>query len=799
MKNIKYLIILFLLPISFLVKGQGGVVVEGVVLDSLTKEPLVGASIIPDYSRESGAITDTEGRFRLILSDRDHAIAVKYLGYVPGWIYTKKGNYKYDVQIALETVSNQLEQVVITNKGFDKAIKAPILGVNQINIKTLKKMPAAFGELDILRSIQMLPGVTSVGEASNGVNIRGGTTDQNLILVDDTPIFNPTHMFGLFSVVPSDAVRNLDLYKGNVPGRYGGRAASVLDVSLVNPNLNNFEVNGGISLVSNRLMINTPIIKDKLGIYVAARGSYNDFLLPLATNRLDDISTTFGEVVTKAFWRVNQKNTLTGMAYFSDDYFETNLLTNLPNVIGTSTYFQHRTLNTMARWLTVINSKLDLQTTFIRANYNPTIATKEFETNNPVELKSNLLQTTVKSNLNMQLTKHKLETGLSFTRYNIDPGTLEPNASPSVNYIKSPTEIANELAWYADDEYLVNNKLAISLGMRYSYFMSLGPATVRSYDPKQPRDEFSVTDETNYEKGEVVKTYGGFEPRVGFRYALDDNRSFKAGYNLMRQYLQVVSNTTTPIPTSRWKTSDQHIRPQVSNLVTAGYYHNLKSGIYEFSLEAYYRITNDIIDYKPGADFLLQPFPETQLVQGQSRSYGIETMVSKKKGSMTGWLNYTYSRTLNQVYPSTNILELVNNGDWYAANYDKPHTFNTSIDIQVDKKNSFGFIFVYSTGRPYTEPVGFINYQNNFYPFYDQRNNNRIPDYHRLDFSWNISNPSKKDRRWKGKWAFTVYNLYGRKNVYSVFFRTEQNVARAYDLKIFAAPLPSLSYSFEFE
>ncbi|WP_341228466.1 TonB-dependent receptor [uncultured Arcticibacterium sp.] len=796
MKKIVY-ILLFIIG-GFNVNAQ--LFCSGQVLDSLTNLPLEGASIVLNHQgKNSGVKSDAEGKFYIKLPYADNAVQVRYTGYIAKWIYLKKGVSLIDGMIKMEEVSNTLEQVIVSTKGFDQNVRKPVLGANSINMKTLEKIPAAFGEVDLFRSIQMLPGVTSVGEASNGVNIRGGTTDQNLILIDDTPVFNPTHMFGLFSVTPPDAVRNLDLYKGNVPARYGGRAASVMDVSLLNPDLTRFKAKGGISLISEKLMLNVPIVKDRFGVYVAGRGSNHDVILPIISDELESIKTKFGELVGKAFWRVNDKNTFTAMGYYSSDYFETDLLANLPNVVGTTTYFQHNTLNGSAKWSHIFNEKLDLQASVIVADYKPNIATKEAETGNPIKLESGILQKQIKTNLYYQTEKHKTEGGLIFTNYALNPGRLNPGVSTSVNEIQTPSEKGNELAAYIDDEFAISDDLAISMGLRYSYFYNYGAAEVRSYRVGEPRDDFSVEQVTSYGIGEKIENYGGLEPRFGLRYSISPKRSLKFGYNLMRQYLQIVSNTTTPIPTSRWKTVDTNIKPQVSNLFTAGYYHAFEDDIYEATLEAYYRSTQNIMDYKPGADFLLQQFPETQLVQGQSKAYGLELMVSKKKGVLTGWANYTYARTFNRVDASVNASELVNGGDWYAANYDKPHTFNTSLDFNVDEHNSFSFNFVYSTGRPYTQPVGFVSYLNSLYPFYDQRNNERVPDYHRLDFSWNIYNPSMKKRRWQGRWAFSVYNLYAHKNVYSVYFKTEDSQTKAYKLQILGAPIVSLAYNFTFE
>ena len=782
--------------------AQQFVKIEGIVTDSLTGRPIPSVNITTSLNTKIyGQTTDSLGRFALYLPQGKYVVYFRHLGYVPYWIYLNEKNFPTTpLSIRLELVSQQLEQVIVTSKGYDENVRRPLLGVNQINMKTLAKMPAAFGEIDFLRAIQMLPGVSSVGEASNGVNIRGGTTDQNLILVDDTPIFNPTHMFGLFSVVPPDAMNRLELYKGNVPARYGGRAAAVVDIGLKNPDLTSFSLSGGLSLISEKLAVNVPIVRDKLGVYVSGRGAFHDFLLPIFSDDLDGVRTRFSEVVAKAFWRVNDKNTVTAMGYFSTNYFQTNLLATLPNVVGETTFFDHRTLNYSLKWVRLLSSKLDWQTTASSANYDPAIGTIERETNNKVRLASGVYQQQLTSSLNYQRTGYKLEGGLQLTHFRLEPGELLPGRSLSVNPLTLPTELARQADLFLDNELSINPKLAATFGLRYSYFTALGPAEVRSYTPNEPRDAFSVESSRFYNKGESIQSYGGLEPRLGLRYAPQEQTSIKLGYNLMRQYIQIVSNTTTPIPTSRWKTSDVHIAPQVSQLLTAGVYHSFKDDIYEATLEVYGRNSHNSIDYKPGADFLLEAFPETQLVQGQSRSYGIEGMLSKKKGNFTGWINYTYARTFNRTYASLPLQEQVNNGNWYRANFDRPHSLNLSVDLAADKRNSFSFNFVYSTGRPFTQPVGFVEYLNNFYPYFDERNNARIPDYHRLDLAWNIKNPSmKEDRRWQGSWAFTVYNLYSRRNAYSVFFKTEEGAARAYTLQIFGAPIVSLAYTFTFK
>lgn len=769
---------------------------SGSVKDTLDGKPLYKASVNIDFGKYGG-LTDDKGNFNFSLPEGEHAVSIKFVGYRPirETIYLYKDiNKNYFIR----PLENELEEVIVSSKGSEANIQRPLLGVSQLSIKTLRKLPAAVGEIDILRGLQMLPGVTSVGEASNGVNIRGGTTDQNLLLVDDIPIFNPTHMFGLFTAFPSEAASSVEVYKGNTPARFGGRVASVMDVALQKPSLEKFQMSGGISFVSNRLTINTPIIKDRLGIMVSGRASYNDFLLPIVSPKLKDIKANFADLVTKLFWKINTKNTFTFSGYFSKDFFQTKLLGGIGAINASSTQYDYRSKSFSARWFSAISSNLNLQTTFVSADYVPKTLLPEVNSDNKVELVSGVKYQQIKSNLNYFRGKHTIEGGISATKYEISPGDLVPGTSKSVLSINTPKEYSLETGIHIEDEITFSPKATMTIGTRYSQFFALGPGNTNIYAPNEPKDDFSILDTLSYKKGQVMKSYGGFEPRMGLKYSISDKSSLKLGYNLMRQYVQVVTNTTTPLPTSRWKTSDENIKPQTSHLISGGLFHNFKSNIYEFSLEAYYRLTNNIIDFKPGADFLLSTNPETQLLQGKNRSYGLEVMFSKKKGETTGWINYTYSRSQNRVSEGSGFAEQINFGNWYSANYDRPHSFNASVIINQGTHHDFSFNFTYSTGRPYTLPEGLLIYQGRSYPYYGVRNNSRLPDYHRLDFAWNIYQPGMKDKRFKSHFTFTVYNLYGKKNAYSVFVRSQGTAVNTYKLVVFGSPIPSLSYNFKF-
>ncbi|UBM60497.1 TonB-dependent receptor [Marinilongibacter aquaticus] len=788
----KYLYLSFFLFVFGSLRGQKLYELTGTVRDSLDNQPLVGATVTVNYG-ERNTFVDENGNFSLLLPYNEVALVIRYVGYVP--FRTKIKLPKNGLSIALQRVENTLQAVIVSGEGSE-TVKRPILGISTLNIKTIEKLPSALGEVDILKGLQLLPGISSVGEASNGVNVRGGTTDQNLMLLENTPIFNPTHMFGLFSAFPSNAVSKFDLYKGSVPARYGGRTAAVLDVKLSNPSLDKFKMEGGVSLVSEKLKLEMPLVKNKLGLMLAGRGAFNDFLLPLVSDQLKGIKANFRDGAAKLFYQINDKQTLSLSGYYSYDFFQTELLGSVNNINASASQYEYSTKNLSANWFWAFNNKLNLQTIFAHSHYQPNMLLPETDSDNVVRIEQAIDYNQVKSNLNYYKGKHNFEFGLDAIHYKLNPGKLIPGTSPSVNEVSTPLEYGLEMAASVEDMININDKTSLSAGLRYSYFLNLGPTVNRLYLPDLPRNESNLIETQAVRRGATAKQYGGFEPRVGFRYSINPLSSIKAGYNMARQYLQIVSNTTTPIPTSRWKLSDINLLPQVSQLFSLGYFKDSRGRIYEFSAEGYYRDTEHIVDYKPGANFLLNPTPETEILQGKNKSYGLELMVSKKKGELTGWVNYTYARSLNKVNQGNSPQQQVNSGKWYPANYDRPHTLNATVVINQGAHHDFSFNFTYSTGRPFSTPIGYVMYQNQVLPFYTSRNGSRIPDYHRLDFAWNIYNPALRNKKFKGNFAFTIYNLYGRKNAYSIFFKSEGFKVNPYRLTIFGAPIVSLSYKF---
>jgi CarboxypepD_reg-like domain/TonB-dependent Receptor Plug Domain len=769
-------------------------VLKGYVTDE-SGNPIPNAGVDIDYN-EYRFLCDEKGYFEVKLTPRFHPFTVRSIGFLTN-NFAVKITADTTITVVLKDMVNQLEQVIVTGDRGTDNIRKPI-GIAQLNTRVLKKIPAALGETDLLRGLQMLPGVSTVGEASNGINVRGGATDQNLMLLDETPIFNPTHMFGLFSVFPPDGVSKAELYKGNVPSRFGGRASAVLDVSLENPALDSFRLETGIGLVSSRLLMDIPVVKGKLGFVVTGRGAFTDFLLPVVSKKLDNIKANFYDGSLKAIYRANNKNTFFFSAYVSNDFFQTNLLGTIANINASSTQNAYKTMNFSLRHFHSFNNKLSISTSLVYVDYEPKLLLPEKNVDNTVTLESGIFYRQFRTNFDYQTKKHQVKVGITSAYYKLNPGELLPDKSISINPQKTNLEYGLESAVFLEDNFDILPFIVASAGVRYSYFMSLGPTEQRLYDPNLPISQASVIGVQSLKKNEIVKAYGGFEPRLGLRFDLNKSTSLKFAYNLMRQYIQTVTNTTTPLPTSRWKTSDANIRPQVSNAYSAGLFKNFRDNIYEVSLEGYYRSTDDIIDFKPGANLLLQQYPETELLIGQNRSYGVETMISKKKGDWTGWLSYTYSRTLNQIANPNFPAQEINNGNWFPANYDRPHTINAFASLGYNKYHTFSFTFTYSTGRPLSRPYGTFDFQGQKYPYYPERNNDRMPAYHRLDFSWNIQTTMIDTKKWKNFWTFSVYNLYGRANPYSIYFNNNTGNLKSFALNIFAAPIVSLSYNAKF-
>jgi hypothetical protein len=766
---------------------------------------LQDATNFANLPRNLGGSTDAEGQYTLRLPEGRYEVVSAYIGYRNDTTVVNLNRFRV-LEIDLVSSTSLLETVTVSGRDARTNIEQTQMGVERLSAKQLELLPAALGEADVLRGLTMLPGVTAAGEASNGLSIRGGSLDQNLVLLDHAPIFNPTHLFGLFSIFTPEAVAAVDLFRANVPARYGGRISSVVDVSLKNPSAEQFTMSGGIGLASSRISVETPLVKNKLHALAAVRAGFNDFWFALV-DRLDNTRANFADATLKLKYELNERNRLTATGFYATDFYEVDLISQFNAINASSNQYDYYTLNGTLDWLRTLPGGAYLQTVLVSSDYQPRILFPERGVDNTVTYESRIKYQSIRSQLSLpQQGNWTTSFGLQGNRYRNEPGRLLPGASTAVANRELPAETSLELAAYAEGEWTPTDIFTATVGLRYVHYLLLGPETLRTYDPNLPRTPEAVVGTETFATGEVVSQYGGLEPRLGLRLKLGEQTALKGSYARSKQYVQNIFNSATPLPTSRWKTSNEHIRPQASNLVSLGIYRNLRAGMYELGLEGYYRETENVLEYKPGADFFLEPFVETEVLQGQGQAYGLEFSVNKRQGKLNGWLNYTYSRSLNRMQGDF-FSERINGGDWYPGNFDRPHSINATLNIIGSENNTISFNFALQTGRPFTVANGFLDVDGQAIPLFLERNNDRLPTYHRLDFSWHITNPSQKKRRWRGDWTFTVYNIYGRRNAYNVYYGPRpgnlgnvfgSSPLGAYRLSIFGSPVVSLTYNFKF-
>ncbi|MGI4805057.1 MAG: TonB-dependent receptor plug domain-containing protein, partial [Janthinobacterium lividum] len=678
-----------------------------------------------------------------------------------------------EVQISADKVAN---------------VRSAELGVNRLDIKSIKQVPAVFGEADVLRVILTLPGVQSVGEATTGFNVRGGSADQNLILLNDATIYNPAHFFGFFSAFNPDIVKDVQLYKSSIPEKYGGRLSSVLDVTDREGNKKKFTGSAGIGLLTSRFNIEGPIIKNKTSFIFGGRTTYSDWLLKLLPQDYKNSQASFYDLNLDISHQINERNNIYITSYLSSDHFKLN----------SDTAYAYSNRNINIKWKHNYNDKLYSVVTLGTDHYQYSVSSSV----NPVtayKLGFNINQSNFKADFTYYLNpQNTLDFGLSSILYNLNPGELEPNGSQSVitpNIV--PQERALESALYVGDKYDLTKDLSINLGLRYSLYNYLGAQTIYNYAPNLPRESANLIDSTTYGKNKIINTYHGPEIRVSARYNLTDNLSVKTGYNTLRQYLHLLSNSTAISPTDIYKLSDPNIKPQYGDQVSLGLYHNAKSNTIEISAEVYYKRLKDYLDYKSGATLVLNHHIETDVISTQGKAYGVEFLLRKTAGKLNGWMSYTYSRTfLQQEDPS--LGDLINGGNYYPANYDKPNSVNFIGNYRLSHRFSVSLNVTYSTGRPITLPIAKYIYAGSERVLYSDRNQFRIPDYFRSDFSINIEGNHKIHQRFHNSFTIGVYNLTGRQNAYSTYFAEQGGVINGYQLSIFARPIPFINYNIRF-
>lgn len=759
---------------------------SGFIRNAVTGEPVVGA-VIYNMATKTGASTDPLGYYSLTIPTGLNSIRISCVGMTTTnrkvMLY---GNGKLDIELK-EFVTPLREVIVEAERGAN--ISGTEMGLEKLDIKTMKQVPVAFGETDVVKVMLTLPGVQTVGESSTGLNVRGGATDQNLILFDNATLFNSSHLFGFFSTFNPDVVKGVELYKSGVPASYGGRLSSVMEVTTREGNKKKFGGSGGIGLVTGRLTLEGPIKKGKSSFLIGGRSTYSDWLLKKIDNKdLQKSNGTFYDFNLHLNQEINEKNTIDITGYYSDDRFKLN----------NDTTYSYNNINGTISWKHTFEKKLfsEFSTSYSQYKYK---VSNEFNPTYAGELSYKISQLNAKADFSYFINdKNTFTFGGSAIRYDLAPGIRIPFGETSIT---TPDRIQDEQglesAIYAGDKIELSKKLSLSVGLRYSMFNFLGPNNVINYQPDVPKTEDSIVDTTAYAGGKTIQTYHGPEYRLSARYLLSSSSSVKFSVQRMRQYIHMLSNTTAISPTDIWKLSDPHIRPQVGDQISVGYYKNLKSNTVEFSLEAYYKTMENVLDYKGGAVLVMNHHIETDLLRAQGRAYGIEMLLKKVTGKLNGWVSYTYSRSLLKT-TSSQPTEMVNNGKAYPSNFDKPHSANLIANYRFSRRFSVSFNSTYSTGRPITIPLQKYALDGSYRLFYTDRNQFRIPDYFRVDFAMNFEGNHKIRKLAHSSWSFSVYNLTGRKNAYSVFFKSDGGIIKGYQLSIFGSPIPTLTYNFKF-
>jgi hypothetical protein len=764
--------------------NNGKVFLTGTITSPQTGEPLVGVIVYVEKLKV-GAVTNSVGFYSIELPKGQYQIEFRMVGMrqtIRNIIIYSDGN----LNVAMAENTNQLNEVVVS-ANRENIVRNVRMGIEKINIKMLKQIPMGMGEVDLFKSSLLLPGVQSVGEASSGYNIRGGSADQNLILLNGAPIINPSHFFGFFSAFNSDMIEDVTLYKSGIPAKYGGRVSSVMDIMLKEGSKQKFNVSGGFSPLTGRLMVEGPIIKNKASFIVSARTTYSDWILRQLKNiQLKKSSASFYDLQGMLVFDPNDRNSFSLSGYISNDYF---------NYYKESA-ISYRNVASTLKWRHIYTSKLSSQ-------FSATISNYDYHDNSTQDSTSyyslyyRLNQQILRADFTYRpIDKHKIDFGLDATSYDLVPGVQNPVGNYSDILPKRlESERALEPAVYASDEFEISPRLLISGGLRFTLYTAFGPRSQNVYTANSPRTLENIVDTIYYGKGSILKTYPGLEFRFSGRFIISPDLSVKAGIQRNYQYINMISNTTSMTPTDIWKLSDNYIKPQRGDQFSLGFYKNINSKTLEVSVEGYYKILNNILDYKGGAELLMNDHLETDIINGTGKAYGVEFMVKKQLGMLTGWISYTYSRVMLKVDGKFEE-EKVNGGNYFPANYDKPNDLKLVANAKFFRRLNFTTNFVYNTGRPITYPVAYYDFLNINRVFYSERNEFRIPDYLRLDFAATINGNLKAKKLNHSSLTFTVYNALGRRNPYSIFFKAEDGTVKGYQMSIFGQPIFMVTYNF---
>lgn len=780
----KKIILLFsCLCLSTLIFGQESnktnrFTISGKLTDKESGEALVGATI---YVKElkTGAVSDIYGNYSLTLSEGRYSLVYSYVGFTT---LERSVSLNSHQKIGLELAPNPqtLKEVEIKSEKDDKNVKKPEMSTFRMDIKTIQKIPALMGEVDIIKAIQLLPGVQSVGEGSSGFSVRGGGPDQNLILLDEATIYNASHMMGFFSVFNNDAIKDVKLWKGDIPANYGGRLASVLDVRMKEGNSKRLEVNGGLGIISSRLTIEAPIAKDRASFIVSGRRTYADLFLPLSSNKeMRSSRLYFYDFNAKINYRLDENNQVFLSGYFGRDVFKYPLMS-----------MQWGNETATVRWNHLFSKKVFSNYSFVYSNYNYSIGTKMGEANS-FEWLSRLRDLGLKADLSYYPnTNNTIKFGANVVYHMFQPGFTKVAGSETVyNEVKMPGNYALESAVYCSNEQHLNEYFTVKYGLRFSMFQNVGPGKVFHFD-----SSFKAIDTSYYKSGDFYHTYAGIEPRLGLLYEFNPISSVKASYARTYQYLQLAQNSTVGTPVDVWFPASPNVKPQIADQVALGYFRNFRHNTIETSVEGYYKWMQNVVDFKDFAQLMLNTRLEGEIRSGKAWSYGLEFLVQINEKHVSGWVCYTYSRTFRQI-------DGINGGKAYPAPYDKPHNISVVLNYLISQRVNVSANWVYATGAPVTFPTGRAEVEDKIIPIYSDRNAYRYPDYHRLDLSLTWMSKPNPAKKFSWDLNFSVYNAYNRHNTWSInFVQDNASSSQTYAEKLYLfGIIPSITFNFHFK
>ncbi len=763
--------------------------INGIVIDPITEKPIAGTEIIIDSLRYS-IFSDATGYFSFSVPIGYHSLTIRATGYANMKEYLRIYD-DADWNIEMDMEAYRLPEVLLQAQASDNNVQNIVTGLLQLNIKEIKRLPAFLGETDVLQAVLALPGVNSVGEGTSGFNVRGGGIDQNLVLLNEGILFNASHALGFLSIFPPDLVEGVDLYKGFIPARYGGRLSSVMNVKMKTGNNDRLRLNGGVGFIGNRLALDGPFFSKNTTFAVGLRSSYSDWFLDLVEDPdVKNSEAWYGDVYASMTRRWNDKHITTASAFVSRDRFQ------FSDEFGFTWNSGLAELN----WKYLISGKLSLSSSGVWGNYTST--NFELSGSSAFTLTNELTYYKLSQFLIWEPNRDiQIQAGWEGIRYQTEPEELNPRGSESdIVPGRVEKDDGREVATFVEATLKPNSRLAFSLGLRASFFQAIGPKELFIFEEGVPRSASSVSDTIFFDRGEKVKSYDGLEPRFSLRANLDDKTSLKLSYNRVYQYIHLISNTAASTPVDIWQVSNTDISPQYVDQLSLGLFRNFSQNTWETSIELYYKWLEGTKEFKNFAQLFQNPVLEADIVEGTGRAYGVELLIKRNLGRTKGWLAYAFARSERQVLGEFRE-ETINGGDWFPANFDQPHqiTFNLSHDI--NRRNSLAINFTYRSGRPVTAPVGDYVIDGVLIPHYSLRNQFRIPDYHRLDLSYTLGLQNIKRKRFRNSFTFAVYNLYGRRNAFSVFFRRDTGrlqVPRAFQLSILGSVFPSITYNFSY-